>query len=360
MGKAMYLLEKDQSTSLIPKTKYKSEAELQEIIEKNPGLLLREQDAAAGNALFLVKRELPLPGPEASDSRLSLDHFLVDRFAVPVLVEVKQSANPESRRKVVGQMMDYAARISAYDSTDLQMMFEESNDGQEAPTDDPTGFWHNVSFNLKSGRMRLVFAADSLPNTLKVIIELLDRSMPDMDVYGVEIAKYKSEHGIFLTTSFIQNTAKSIIENSLGKPARWNDASIKPVIEKACGAWAPRVYDDFSSYLKELGYAIRFGNGVIYASFKACYGGQVLFGHDGDSQQYSLNFNTAKIAEATDGVFSKEDILHALRAFSNAEKYGVVVSNIYVKMSFSCLEEASNLAALKNLVKEILDACKLH
>ena len=39
----------------------------------------------------------------------SLDHVLVDQRGILTLVEAKLIANPEARREVVGQIMEYAA-----------------------------------------------------------------------------------------------------------------------------------------------------------------------------------------------------------------------------------------------------------
>lgn len=38
--------------------------------------------------------------------------MLVDQDAVPTLVEVKRGSNPEIRRTIVGQMLEYAAHAA--------------------------------------------------------------------------------------------------------------------------------------------------------------------------------------------------------------------------------------------------------
>ncbi len=53
----------------------------------------------------LLRREAPI-------SRWSLDHFLIDQFGVLTLVEFKLLQNLESRREVIGQIIEYAANAS--------------------------------------------------------------------------------------------------------------------------------------------------------------------------------------------------------------------------------------------------------
>jgi hypothetical protein len=43
----------------------------------------------------------------------SLDHLLVDQEGILTLVETKLAENPESRREVIGQVLEYAANAEA-------------------------------------------------------------------------------------------------------------------------------------------------------------------------------------------------------------------------------------------------------
>lgn len=52
--------------------------------------------------------------PAYRDSRWSLDHLVVDQDAVPTFVEVKRASDTRARREVMAQMLDYAAKGSAF------------------------------------------------------------------------------------------------------------------------------------------------------------------------------------------------------------------------------------------------------
>ena len=53
--------------------------------------------------------------------------LIVDQDAEPTLVEVKRGSNPEIRRAIVGQMLEYAAHAArTWNADTLRRAFEES------------------------------------------------------------------------------------------------------------------------------------------------------------------------------------------------------------------------------------------
>ncbi len=296
MSQAIYRLNDRKKAEPIGTVDYETEHELQYIIQQTPDLLLREQDAKDDNHLHLVKRELPLQGAYIGDSTLSLDHFMVDNNAIPVLVEVKKVSNPQSRREVVGQMLDYAARLSQYDSMELRALYEKNNDGDDAPVEDAYEFWKKVSANIRSGRIRLVFAADEIPNTLRVLIELLDRSMPDIDVYGVEISHHSIDGNEYLSTNVIQNSAKALtVADNESTNIKWSDTDMEKYLLSAYGEWAFPFYKTFRDKAQTLGFKCKYGSaGYINAHFKL-NGSELLYFSVGKSGG-SIYFKTSNIA----------------------------------------------------------------
>jgi hypothetical protein len=131
---------------------------------------------------MLIRREAPVGGGD-------LDHLFVDHEAMPTLVETKQAANREGRRKVVAQMLDYAASAAGeWDASKLTAWLEErcEADGVEpaqalAALDpdpaDPNDFWAQVEQNLRDGKVRLIFISDAIPESLQRIVEFLNERM---------------------------------------------------------------------------------------------------------------------------------------------------------------------------------------
>jgi hypothetical protein len=154
---------------------YDSERLLQEMIAKQLDLLAGEQiNSDEPRRWLLVTREMAVRGEDSDSPRWSLDHLFLDQDVVPTLVEVKKGSNTDIRRKVIGQMLDYAAIAVAYwPVEEVRAKFEsrcEKNGedpeevlalflGEDKEADE---FWLRVKTNLQADRIRMVFLADSI------------------------------------------------------------------------------------------------------------------------------------------------------------------------------------------------------
>jgi hypothetical protein len=89
--------------------------ELQDALENNYDLLPGDQiDPEDPRRWLLIKREMPVPDPNAGADRWSLDFLFADQDAIPTLVECKRFSSTQARREVVGQMVEYAANGHFY------------------------------------------------------------------------------------------------------------------------------------------------------------------------------------------------------------------------------------------------------
>ena len=78
---------------------------LQTLLENYPAIIPGSQISPSAEEpprFALLRREMPV-------GAWSLDHLYVDQFGVLTLVETKLIQNPESRRDVIGQIVEYAA-----------------------------------------------------------------------------------------------------------------------------------------------------------------------------------------------------------------------------------------------------------
>ncbi|WAI02531.1 hypothetical protein [Methanogenium organophilum] len=62
--------------------------------------------------------------------------------------------------------------------------------------EDPDSFWGTVKTNLQAGKIRMIFAADTVPNRLRRIVEFLNEQMDPAEVIAVEIGQFVSDNGI--------------------------------------------------------------------------------------------------------------------------------------------------------------------
>ena len=74
---------------------------------------------------ILVTREKGIAPSPGEAARWAVDHLIIDQDAVPTLAEVKRGSNPEIRRTIVGQLLEYAAHASeTWTAAELRVAFE--------------------------------------------------------------------------------------------------------------------------------------------------------------------------------------------------------------------------------------------
>ena len=176
------------------------EIDLQNLVEAHPELLGGAQiDPDDPRRFLLVASEMPVPDAGSSSGRWSLDHLFIDQDAIPTLVEVKRSSDTRIRREVVGQMIDYIANGAQFwDISDLEERLTEQRHTEvvlaEFGVDE--SWWMRVESNLKRGRVRLLFVADSVPSELETSVEWLNEHLRDAEAFTVEIGHYVGLDGM--------------------------------------------------------------------------------------------------------------------------------------------------------------------
>lgn len=204
MAEKIYIMDGDGNLESMDETLFDQEDVLQELIANHPELLAGEQmDPDKPRRWILIRREKGIADRPGGGDRWSVDHLLIDQDAVPTLVEAKRSSNPEIRRRIVGQMLDYAAHAAGTWSVDeiraTFESFEPDPEGALAKLLEGTSnveadaFWQDVERNLADRRLRLLFVADGIPDELARIVEFLNEQMPNIEVLAVEIKQFRGE-----------------------------------------------------------------------------------------------------------------------------------------------------------------------
>ena len=204
MAEKIYVMDEQGNLEPLEESRFEQEDHLQALIADHPQLLAGEQiDPAAARRWILISREQGIADTEGASDRWSLDHLLIDQDAIPTLVEVKRGESRRTRREVVGQMLDYAAHApTTWAVDDIRRSFEESRDNADEVLDelldsdgepDVDGFWEQVRVNLVAKRIRLLFVADEIPDTLESVVTFLNEQMPNIEVLAVEIKRFSGE-----------------------------------------------------------------------------------------------------------------------------------------------------------------------
>ncbi len=173
-------------------TSFQDEALLQRIIVGSPSLL----------------PGVPATGVLAVAEVDFIDVLCLDLDGGITLCECKLRTNPEIRRKIVGQLVAYAAALwrMPYEEFDRRVT-SRAGEGvitrmQQLAGEVGASDWSSEAFraavtdNLQQGRFRLVFAVDNITEELKRIVEFVNaHTSGGLQVLAVEIG-YVSDSGV--------------------------------------------------------------------------------------------------------------------------------------------------------------------
>jgi hypothetical protein len=126
-----------------------------------------------------------------------------------VVVETKLWRNPDARRKVIAQILDYAKELARWDYEDLSREVAKVQKGnvrslfelvkEHNPSLDEARFIDAVSTNLKYGRFLLVIAGDGIREGVENLTDFLDRLGRLEFTFGlVEVGIYRLPDGPLL------------------------------------------------------------------------------------------------------------------------------------------------------------------
>ncbi|MFH0942246.1 MAG: hypothetical protein V1823_04425, partial [Chloroflexota bacterium] len=202
-----------------------------------------------------------------------IDLMYVDKEGLITIVETKLIKNPEIRRTVIGQIIEYASFVSQWTADNIyeiaaaylkQTLTERMKGCANEFSDDD--FKNNIEDNLQNGKMRLIIAADELDESLRATVTFLN-SHSNFDILLLQVS------------SFEESKAKKVIIPKLfgyatksGKPRPpkkpWNlelflaDAETRRSKEKVA---VIRKLIDFTTAHSEGG--ILWGQGRTYGTF---------------------------------------------------------------------------------------------
>lgn len=198
------------------------EADIQQLVHEHPSVLPIEEIDPTFKGAVSICRELRTPaGP--------IDNLLVTPSGLPVLVECKLWRNPEGRREVVGQILDYAKELSRWTQSDLQreanirlgstgnVLLEKVR--AVAPETDEIAFNDALSSNLRRGRFLLLIVGDGIREGVEAIAEYLQRHAGLHFSFGlVELPIFVLPDGARLVTPRVLARTVNVVRQVVAVP----------------------------------------------------------------------------------------------------------------------------------------------
>lgn len=172
------LLNKDEKVLLLNRIDSLDELSIQNLIFRNPECLPISDIDESYNPVIPVCKEL-------NTTVGSLDILFVSPNGELTIVETKLWRNPEARRKVVAQILDYAKELSNWTYEDLQReinrklgkkgntLYELAKSSNSHLLPPESDFVDSVNRNLSRGRFLLLIAGDGIREGARGIAEFL-------------------------------------------------------------------------------------------------------------------------------------------------------------------------------------------
>ncbi len=167
---------------------FADEAQLQKLLYDSPELIpTKVEDQAA-----IFTREAGLPGSGFTDL------VGVDAQGNILIVETKLARNGEIRRKVIGQVLEYAAYLWGMSFDDLDRFFLKREKKsllnllyEKDPSIDKDQLKQSVEGNLASGKFQLIIAVDTINPELEKIIAYVSSRGSELQLEALELGFYK-------------------------------------------------------------------------------------------------------------------------------------------------------------------------
>ncbi len=157
---------------------------IQKLIYNNPSILPVNEIETGFSPLIPIGREV-------STNAGYIDNLFISPEGYLTIVETKLWRNPEARREVVGQILDYAKELSKWTFTNLDnsikafnQLYNNNSNGlittvrkhTDLDETDEQLFIDSISRNLKRGRFLLLIVGDGIRESVEDMVEYLVQS----------------------------------------------------------------------------------------------------------------------------------------------------------------------------------------
>lgn len=174
---------------------YKDEKELQKLLTESPDLIPSRDLREGAGDLVAVVREFPL-------TIGSVDLLAFSRDGDIAIIECKLADNPEGKRKVIGQVLEYGSAIWGMSYADMDQknklrtgksLADFVRDEVNDPSWDEETFRTNIEEHLQEGNFILVIVVDEINENLTQIIRFLNAcGNPKFSFAALEMRRFHS------------------------------------------------------------------------------------------------------------------------------------------------------------------------
>ncbi len=269
--------EKNKKWKKVFQHSYKNEGELQDLLYEDPSIIPVQEISEERKEIKIAIKEFGLPGAGSSDI------VGIDEDGNITIIETKLAINPDIKRKVIGQILEYAAFLwrKTYEQFDevvqskknkplLDLMadlVEDENWSEEE-------FRREISNNLHEGDFSLVIVVDDIDDSLKRILEFVNsKSFSGPQIYAFVARYYKDKKGEeMIVPQFYGASIKETEsrEAATSKRKQWDEESFFEQVKEKAGKNREKIIKLYNYFKKEAD-EINWGTGIVNGSFSPLF-----------------------------------------------------------------------------------------
>lgn len=199
---------------------------LQNLLAKHPSVLPTADVDPIYAPLFLIGREIPTENGR-------IDNLYVTPSGHLVIVETKLWSNPEARRAVVGQILEYAKAVKNWDYEKVNEAYKAYNKTKKKLFDalvaaghkdasDQIEFVDVLTKNIRKARFLLMIVGDGIRENVEELLEhtgdMIDMhhniALCEMEMYKIGTSKIVIPH-LTAHTTIVKRTVVSIEDGNI-------------------------------------------------------------------------------------------------------------------------------------------------
>ena len=190
-----------------------------------------------------------------------IDNLYVSPQGLLTIVEAKLWRNPQARREVIGQILDYAKEISRWSYDDIDARAKEKAGKslwelvrEKGDLDEPR-FIDAVSRNMRSGAFLLLIVGDGIREEMESLARFIqENNQLRFTLALVELQLYKLQDGLLVVPSIVARTTeitRAIVQVRTSGEAQV-DVSLGIVDDEGDGTSQRRVKIQLEEFFREL------------------------------------------------------------------------------------------------------------
>lgn len=247
--------------------KAKAESELQKLLIESPSLVTIDEIRDGASPLVVALGEFGLPGSGSTDILAFSSQGDI------AMIECKLAANQEIKRKVIGQILEYAAYLwqMSYEQVDEKVKEMNGKPLAELVAESVAGDWdeelfrNNVRQNLENGSFILVIVVDEINEELSHIIRYINEcSKSTFSLHALEMNRFQADTIEILVPHLHGNATKSSATN---QKRTWNEETLIKALAEKNPPDIVSTAKDLYRWSKEAADRIWFGQGKETGSF---------------------------------------------------------------------------------------------